>query len=63
MYRQVSLHPVVVLVALAVGGAVAGIIGAIVAVPLTAAMTAAAGAMRMDDGGTGSDVLDDATPS
>jgi predicted PurR-regulated permease PerM len=54
MYRQVSLHPVVVLVALAVGGAVGGIVGAIVAVPLTAAVTAAAGAVgapqqRQDD--------------
>ena len=46
MYRQVSLHPVVVLLALAAGGAVGGIIGAIVSVPLTAALTAAAAAAR-----------------
>lgn len=46
MYRQVSLHPVVVLLALAVGGAIGGIIGAVVAVPLTAALAAAGGALR-----------------
>ena len=46
MYRQVSLHPVVVLLALAAGGAVGGIIGAIVSVPLTAALTAAVAAAR-----------------
>lgn len=46
MYRQVSLHPVVVLVALAVGAAVAGVVGAIVAVPVTASLVAAAAAAR-----------------
>lgn len=44
MYRQVALHPVVVLLALAVGGAVAGIVGAIVAVPVTASLVAAVAA-------------------
>lgn len=46
MYRQVSLHPVVVLLALAVGAAVAGVVGAIVAVPVTACAVAAASAAR-----------------
>jgi predicted PurR-regulated permease PerM len=48
MYRQVALHPVVVLVVLAIGGAVAGLVGAIVAVPTTAALTAAASAAKHD---------------
>jgi predicted PurR-regulated permease PerM len=48
MYRQVSLHPVVVLVVLAIGGAVAGLVGAIVAVPTTAAITAAVSAAKHD---------------
>lgn len=46
MQRQVSLHPVVVLLALAVGAAIAGIVGAIVAVPVTAATSAAVSSMR-----------------
>ncbi len=41
MRRQVSLHPIVILVSLAVGGALGGIVGALVAVPLTASMSAA----------------------
>ena len=41
MYRQVALHPVVVLLALAVGAAVAGLVGAVVAVPVTACAVAA----------------------
>lgn len=41
MARQVSIHPVVVLVSLTAGGAVAGLVGAFLAVPLVAAtMTA-----------------------
>lgn len=48
MYRQVSLHPVVVLLALAVGGAIGGIVGAIVSVPVTAAISAAVAAARSD---------------
>lgn len=59
MYRQVALHPVVVLLALAVGAAVAGIVGAIIAVPVTACLVAAVAAarrtgtterLRIDDG-------------
>lgn len=46
MYRQVALHPVVVLVALAVGAAVSGVIGAIIAVPITACAVAAVAAAR-----------------
>lgn len=46
MYRQVSLHPAVILLALAVGAAVGGIIGALVSVPLTAAVTAAISAVQ-----------------
>jgi putative heme transporter len=46
MYRQVALHPVVVLLALAVGAAVAGLVGAVVAVPVTACLVAAVAAAR-----------------
>jgi putative heme transporter len=46
MRRQVSLHPAVVLLALAVGGVLGGVIGALVAVPLTAAGAAATRAIR-----------------
>jgi predicted PurR-regulated permease PerM len=41
MRRQVALHPIVILVSLAVGVALGGILGALVAVPLTAAVSAA----------------------
>jgi predicted PurR-regulated permease PerM len=41
MRRQVSLHPIVILGSLAIGGALGGILGALVAVPLTAAASAA----------------------
>jgi putative heme transporter len=41
MRRQVRLHPIVILVSLAVGGALGGILGALVAVPLTASVSAA----------------------
>lgn len=46
MYRQVALHPVVVLLALAIGAAVAGIVGAVVAVPITASLAAAVAAAK-----------------
>ena len=46
MYRQVALHPVVVLLALAVGAAIGGVLGAVVAVPLTAAAAAAIAAAK-----------------
>lgn len=49
MYRQVSLHPVVVLVALAAGGAIGGILGALLAVPLTAMVSGAVAAVRNTD--------------
>ncbi len=49
MYRHVSLHPAVILLALAVGGSVGGITGALVSVPLTAATTAAISAVRALD--------------
>lgn len=46
MYRQVALHPVVVLLALAIGAAVAGLVGAVVAVPVAASTVAAVAAAR-----------------
>lgn len=52
MYRQVRLHPVVVLIALAIGGAIGGLVGALVAVPLTAAITAFFAAARTSRDGT-----------
>ncbi len=45
MKRQVALHPIVILVALAAGAALGGLLGALVAVPLTAAGTAAVAAV------------------
>ena len=44
--RRVSLHPVVILTALAVGGGLGGISGAFVAVPAAAMVIAAVAAMR-----------------
>lgn len=41
--RAVKLHPVVVLLALAIGGLLAGIVGAFLAVPTTAVVAAVAG--------------------
>jgi predicted PurR-regulated permease PerM len=49
--KMVRLHPLAVILVLAVGGVVAGIAGAVVAVPVTAAVTSAARALRHDDGG------------
>lgn len=46
--RQVSVHPVVVLVALTAGGAVAGLAGAFLAVPTVAAAIAAVRAFSSD---------------
>jgi predicted PurR-regulated permease PerM len=48
--KMVRLHPLAVILVLAVGGVVAGIAGAVVAVPITAAVTSAARALRDDDG-------------
>ena len=41
MRRQVSLHPIVILVSLAAGAVLGGILGALVAVPLAASVSAA----------------------
>ncbi|HEX8005979.1 MAG TPA: AI-2E family transporter [Trebonia sp.] len=50
--KMVRLHPLAVILVLAVGGVVAGIAGAVVAVPITAAITNAARALRDDRTGT-----------
>ncbi len=47
--KMVRLHPLAVILVLAVGGVVAGIAGAVVAVPITAAVTRAVHALR-DEG-------------
>jgi len=53
MRTQVALHPIVILVALGVGGALAGIVGALISVPIAAAGSAALaavnGGFRFDD--------------
>jgi predicted PurR-regulated permease PerM len=46
--KMVRLHPLAVILVLAVAGVVAGIAGAVVAVPITAALTSAARALRRD---------------
>ncbi len=48
--KMVRLHPLAVILVLAVGGVVAGIAGAVVAVPITAAVTRATRALRDDHG-------------
>jgi len=48
--KMVRLHPLAVILVLAVAGVVAGIAGAVVAVPITAAITSAARALRHDAG-------------
>jgi len=50
--KMVRLHPLAVILVLAVGGVVAGIAGAVVAVPVTAAITSAARALHDDRTGT-----------
>jgi predicted PurR-regulated permease PerM len=47
--KMVRLHPLAVILVLAVGGVVAGIAGAVVAVPITAAVTGAVRALHEDD--------------
>jgi predicted PurR-regulated permease PerM len=47
--KMVRLHPLAVILVLAVAGVVAGIAGAVVAVPITAAITSAVRALRHDD--------------
>jgi predicted PurR-regulated permease PerM len=51
--KMVRLHPLAVILVLAVGGVVAGIAGAVVAVPITAAVTRAARALHDDDHAAG----------
>ena len=46
--KMVHLHPLAVILVLAVAGVVAGIAGAVVAVPITAALTSATRALRHD---------------
>ena len=46
--KMVRLHPLAVILVLAVAGVVAGIAGAVVAVPVTAALTSASRALRHD---------------
>jgi predicted PurR-regulated permease PerM len=48
--KMVRLHPLAVILVLAVAGVVAGIAGAVVAVPVTAALTSATRALRHDGG-------------
>jgi len=47
--KMVRLHPLAVILVLAVGGVVAGIAGAVVAVPITAAVSRAVRMLREDD--------------
>ncbi len=47
--KMVRLHPLAVILVLAVAGLVAGIAGAVVAVPVTAAITSAVRALQHDD--------------
>jgi predicted PurR-regulated permease PerM len=49
--KMVRLHPLAVILVLAVAGVVAGIAGAVVAVPVTAALSSATRALREDNGG------------
>jgi predicted PurR-regulated permease PerM len=51
--KMVRLHPLAVILVLAVGGVVAGIAGAVVAVPITAAITRAVRALHDDDHAAG----------
>ena len=47
--KMVRLHPLAVILVLAVAGVVAGIAGAVVAVPITAAVTSASRALHRED--------------
>jgi predicted PurR-regulated permease PerM len=48
--KMVRLHPLAVILVLAVAGVVAGIAGAVVAIPITAALTSATRALQHDSG-------------
>ena len=61
--KMVRLHPLAVILVLAVAGVTAGIAGAVVAVPVTAALTSAARALRHDEAPPGGESLPaDAAP-
>jgi predicted PurR-regulated permease PerM len=51
--KMVRLHPLAVILVLAVGGVMAGIAGAVVAVPITAALSKAIPVLRGEDNGAG----------
>jgi len=51
--KMVRLHPLAVILVLAVAGVVAGIAGAVVAVPITAAITSASRALHREDAAPG----------
>jgi predicted PurR-regulated permease PerM len=61
--KMVRLHPLAVILVLAVGGVVAGIAGAVVAVPITAALSRAIPELRAEDDerddGAGQDAQED----
>jgi predicted PurR-regulated permease PerM len=57
--KMVRLHPLAVILVLAVAGVVAGIAGAVVAVPITAALTSATRALREDAAPAASRAPDD----
>jgi predicted PurR-regulated permease PerM len=59
--KMVRLHPLAVILVLAVAGVVAGIAGAVVAVPITAALTSASRALRHDSAGDADDAGQAAT--
>ncbi|GAB4085372.1 AI-2E family transporter [Myceligenerans cantabricum] len=65
MGKQVSLHPVVVALAVTCGTLVAGVLGAVVAVPLVSVAWAVFDALRRgsaDDGASGNDVAHASAP-
>jgi predicted PurR-regulated permease PerM len=47
--RVIRLHPLAIILSLAVGGVVAGIAGAVVAVPMVAVITRAVTELRRED--------------
>jgi len=61
MRKAVSLHPVVILLALGAGAVLAGIVGAFLAVPIAAVVAAAGNELRLRNEATGSDAADPAT--
>jgi predicted PurR-regulated permease PerM len=51
--RVIRLHPLAVILSLAVGGVLAGIVGAVVAIPIVAVITRAVPELRREDPGPG----------